>query len=119
MGLSTSIYLDKRTQDRARWMSKAEDRSLSDLMRDMINERYEANYKPSVRTTCPTCGVDTELVFFADWPELHTTLWTCSECHTTLSGLELYKRGILALDGSIIVPQEDESVTFSEEKCTA
>ena len=123
MGHNTSIYLDQATAERARWMAKAENRSFSNFVAELINERFDQCFpRPPILAVCPTCKQQAELTYFAVWPEMHTDLYVCSACRTTISGLTLQDQGILDPDGNI-VPRETEGVTFSPqdevETCTA
>jgi len=106
LGRTTSVYLDYETERRAKVMAEMEVRSVSGLVADLINERWnDCNPYPPIQAECPVCERQTTWTFLATWPEHEfMRLYQCSACGTTKT----------ISDSDPILSQEADSVTFSE-----
>lgn len=85
MTQNTSIYWKTpETAERARLMAEAEGISISKMLSNLVDGKYEQEYpEPPISAICPTCKQESTFVFMAYWHE-QSDLYRCVLCRTAL-----------------------------------
>lgn len=82
--ISSISWGSPETAERAKLMAEAEGKSVSALVSELIDGKYEQEYpEPPIKAICPTCHQETTFVFLAYWHE-QSDLYRCVECRTAL-----------------------------------